>query len=151
MSQELADTVRAVLDAARGLVHGVREGEDPIPLDDTLTAAVLTLESILATPAESVRPWREVLAGDEVHGSDGRWHPIVAVFGTGTPDPKLPPTHSGNAVVVEIKIKDTIRKYRKAGMDTVTVRRPRSGESDVIATLEAAGIAVSTVVSKGDR
>jgi hypothetical protein len=73
------DAAWAVLCAARALVHGTRAGEDPIPLDNDLIAAVDTLDALLTFPEmdEDNVPWCDVLAGDEVQLKDGTWIPVI--------------------------------------------------------------------------
>jgi hypothetical protein len=73
MSEHI-DAVRAVVNAARALVHGVRVGNDPIPLDDVLCDAVDALEELLSAPVPDKRDtWMRVLVHDEVLMKSGQW------------------------------------------------------------------------------
>jgi hypothetical protein len=141
--QDLADAVRAVLAAAQTLVHGVRAGDDPVPLDDDLSNAMDALDAALANAGPVVlpdTPWREVLAGDEVYApKTDRWYRVDQV------------EHAGHLtkVVIDVGQPGFSRAYAKSDGETVTVRRPASPESDALAVLWAAGFDLTTLASGG--
>jgi hypothetical protein len=146
---ELRDAVRAVLEAARA--WRVAHKEDGRPVCYALVDAVDALNA-LAPPwdetYEGPMAWRKTVAGDEALGADGKYHKIIGVFATGTPDPSKGPMDSGNAVVVELQVQGKPKRYRKAGHVEATIRRAVSPEASALAALERAGLDISTVISK---
>ena len=150
MSEEIRDAVRAVLEEAarwRAFLSAVDLTEE----EERLAGAVDALNALTPPWSEEyVGPmeWRKTVAGDEALGADGKYHRILGVFSTGTPDPSRRPMDSGNAVVVEIQVQGKPKRYRKAGSVETTIRRRLSPEATALAVLEAAGLDLSTVISK---
>jgi hypothetical protein len=153
MSEEIRDAVRAVLEEAARWRAFTASTAGP-RLTEEETRLVLAVDALAElTPPwsedhEGPMPWRKVIAGDEALGADGKYHRVLAVFSTGTPDPSRGPMDSGNAVVVEIEIQGKPRRYRKSGSVETTIRRRLSPEASALAALERAGLDLSTVISE---
>ena len=141
MSEELRDAVRAVLQAAR--VWREREyDEDAGDMEGrALAHAVDALEQLLPPwdeyAYEGPMPWAKVIAGDEALGATGSYYKILNVWSTG-------PT-----VVVDIEVNGKAKRYTKDGPVETTVRRRMTPEAVALATLERAGLDITTVLSEG--
>jgi hypothetical protein len=144
MSEELRDAVRAVLEAARTwragddastYVPGISPLGDLVGAVDALRAALAT-----ATAVERSRPWREVLAGDEVYApKTGKWYLVDSVDGT----------TNGTTSLYIVKFPGFIKRHVRNAEERVLVRRHAGPESDAVAVLERAGFDVSTLASGG--
>jgi hypothetical protein len=143
MSEELRDAVRAVLEAARTLRHETkRTGEEPSPeAVVALWSAVDALDALMAKAIEYEGPmaWGKCIAGDEALGADGRYHKITGV------------STFNLWATVDMVVQGRAKRYSKPVDLAVTIRRKLTPEADALSVLEAAGLDVTTMLSREDR